>query len=60
MATISDLIGGLKAAQSELALALARGSAPTWEAYQRMVGQHQGVQDALDLIDQLLKEDDDE
>lgn len=60
MNTIGDLIGGLKVLQSEIALSLARGNAPTWEAYQRMVGQHQGLQDALDLIDQLLKEDEDE
>lgn len=60
MNTIGDLIGGLKVLQSEISLSLARGNAPTWEAYQRMVGQHQGLQDALDLIDQLLKEDEDE
>ena len=60
MNTVNDLIGGIKASQSEIALALATGSAQTWEAYQRMVGQYQGAQDALDLIDQLLKEDDDE
>jgi uncharacterized membrane protein (UPF0136 family) len=60
MATINDLIGRLKASQSDIALALARGSAPTWEAYQRMVGQNQGLQEALDHIDQLLKDDEDE
>lgn len=60
MNTIGDLIGGLKVLQSEISLSLARGNAPTWESYQRMVGQHQGLQDALDLIDQLLKEDEDE
>lgn len=58
MRTISDLIGGIKASQSEIALALAHGQAPTWEAYHRMVGQHQGLQDALDILNNLLKEDD--
>jgi hypothetical protein len=60
MNTVGDLIGGLKALQGELALSLARGNAPAWEAYQRMVGQYQGIQDALDLLDKLLKEDEDE
>lgn len=58
MATISDLIGEIKALQGEIALSLARGNAPTWEAYQRMVGQNDGLQQALDILDNLLKEDD--
>jgi hypothetical protein len=58
MKTISDLIGGIKASQGEIALALATGKAPTWEAYHRMVGQHQGLEDALEILNNLLREDD--
>jgi hypothetical protein len=60
MNTVGDLIGGLKVLQGEIALSLARGNAPAWETYHRMVGQYQGIQDALDLLDKLLKEDEDE
>lgn len=58
MKTLNDLISGIKASQSEIALALASGNAPTWEAYQRMVGEHQGLQDALDILNNLLRDDD--
>ena len=60
MKTVNDLIGGMKASQSEIALALATGSAQTWEAYQRMVGTYQGLQDALDILNNLLREDDED
>jgi|TARA_R110000822_G_scaffold3983_1_gene17147 hypothetical protein len=58
MATISDLIGGIKASQGEIALSLARGNASAWEAYHRMVGQHEGLQQALDILDNLMKDED--
>jgi hypothetical protein len=29
----------------------------TWEAYQRMVGEHQGMQTVLDIIDSMLDEE---
>lgn len=58
MKTLNDLISGIKASQSEIALSLANGNAPTWEAYQRMVGEYRGLQDALDILNNLLREDD--
>jgi len=58
MKTVSDLISGIKASQGEIALSLALGNAPTWEAYQRMVGQYQGLQETLDILNNLLREDD--
>ena len=58
MGAISDLIAGIKASQSQLALSLAQGNASTWEAYQRMVGQHQGLSEALDILNNILKEED--
>jgi len=58
MATISDLIGGIKASQGEIALSLARGNASSWEAYHRMIGQYEGLQQALDILDNLMKDED--
>ena len=31
--------------------------APDWEAYQRMVGEYQGLQSTLDMIDNMLEEE---
>lgn len=58
MGTVGDLIAGIKASQSQLALSLAQGNASTWEAYQRMVGQYQGLSEALDILNNILKEED--
>lgn len=60
MGTISDLIAGIKASQSDIALALAHGNASTWEAYQRMVGQYQGLEQSLEILNNILKEPDDD
>ena len=60
MRTIEDLIGAIKARQAEIAASLAGGTATTWESYQRLVGQNLGLQEALDILNNLLKEDEDE
>lgn len=60
MGTVSDLIAGIKASQSEIALSLAQGNASTWEAYQRMVGQYRGLEEALAILNNLLKEPDED
>ena len=60
MGTVSDLIAGIKASQSEIALSLAQGNAPTWESYQRMVGRYQGLTEALDILNNLLKDPDED
>ena len=60
MGTLSDLIAGIKASQSEIALSLAQGNASTWEAYQRMVGQYRGLEEALAILNNLLKEPDED
>lgn len=60
MKTIGDLIGGIKSRQAEIAASLAAGNATNWEAYHRMVGHHAGLQEALDILNSLLKEDEDE
>lgn len=57
MKTLEDLINGLKTRQAEIAASLAGGTATNWESYQRLVGHHQGLQEALDILNNLLKED---
>ena len=54
---IEQLIHRIKVRQSELQLALAEGTPMTWEAYQRMVGEHQGLQRTLDILDSMLEEE---
>lgn len=53
-----DLIGMIKAKRMEIALALADGHAINIESYHRLVGQYQGLGEALDILDNLLKERD--
>lgn len=54
---IEPLIHRIKIRQAELQVSLAGGLPATWEAYQRMVGEHQGLQAALDMIDAMLEEE---
>ena len=58
MKTIGDLIGGIKARQAEIAASLAAGQAANWESYTRMVGHNQGLQEALEILNDLMKEPD--
>ena len=53
---IEALIHQIKIRQSELQVSLAVGTPMTWEAYQRMVGEFQGLQQCLDMIDDMLEE----
>ncbi len=54
---IEQLIHRVKIRQAELQVALASGSPATWDGYQRMVGEYQGLQKALDIIDAMLDEE---
>lgn len=58
MRSIADLIGEIKERQAEISFSLAAGNAASWEAYQRMVGEHLGLQRALDILDNLLRDED--
>jgi hypothetical protein len=60
MGHIADLIAGIRASQGEISLSLARGNASTWEAYQQMVGRYQGLEQALEILNNILKEPDDD
>lgn len=57
---IGDLIGKIKERRLELALSLADGYALNIESYHRMVGQYQGLGEALDILDDILKEKDED
>lgn len=54
---IDALLHRVKLKQGEIMFALATGSAMTWEAYQRLVGEYQGLQDTLDMVNQMLEEE---
>lgn len=60
MATISDLIGMIKASQAQIASSLAQGNAPNWDAYQRLVGRNEGLEEALAILNNLMKEEDED
>lgn len=60
MSTVSDLIAAIKLAQQKIGDALLQGHIVNFETYQRLVGQHQGLQEALDILDNLLREEDTE
>ena len=58
MRYIEDFIGAIKARQAEIASSLTAGNAVNFEPYQRLVGQHAGLAEALEVLNNLLKEDD--
>ena len=57
MKTLGDLIGGIKSRQLEIAASLAAGNAVNWDAYVRMTGHHAGLQEALDILNSLMDEE---
>lgn len=57
MIGIKDVIGVIKARQSEIAFSLGAGNASTWETYQRVVGIYLGHQEVLDAINKMLNEE---
>jgi hypothetical protein len=57
MRYVSDLVGAIEVRKSAIAQSLVNGNAVTFEAYQRLVGQHQGLEEALVILNDLLKED---
>lgn len=54
---IEALIHVIKLRQTEIGMSLAQGNAVTWEAYQRMVGEAQGIQFVLDAVDRMLEQE---
>ena len=60
MRYVSDFIDAVKARQAEIDRSLSAGNAADFSAYQRLVGEHAGLESALDILNNLLKEDEDD
>ena len=58
MRYVSDFIGAIEAEQEKIAKSLVVGNASNFEAYQKLVGEHQGLGKALEILNNLLKEED--
>jgi len=54
---LEALIHRIKIRQADLHLALAHGVPASWDGYQRMVGEYQGLQLTLDMINAMLDEE---
>ena len=59
MRYVEDFIGAIKIRQAEIASSLTAGYAVDYESYCRLVGHHAGLEEALMILENLLKEDDD-
>jgi hypothetical protein len=57
---ISELIGRVKAEQQKIAESLTAGHAVNIESYQRLVGNHQGLQATLSILNDIMSEDDED
>jgi hypothetical protein len=60
MRYIEDFIGAIKIRQAEIAFSITAGNAVNFETYQRLVGVHAGLQEALEVLNNLLKEENNE
>ena len=60
MKLISDFISAVEARQAEIANGLAHGNASDYYAYQRLVGENLGLEASLEILNHLLKEDEDD
>lgn len=56
----SDFIAAVRQRQAEIAESLVRGECMTFEAYQRLVGTHAGLAEALSILNNLLEEPDED
>ena len=57
---ITELIGQIMTEQTKIAESLTAGHAINIESYQRLVGTHQGLQAALNLLNDIMSEDDED
>ena len=60
MRYVADFIGAVKARQALLQQSMSQGNLVDWAAYQRLVGEYQGLEQALSILNNLLKEDDED
>ena len=56
----SDFIGAVKARKEAVVEGLSTGNAADYASYQRLVGHIAGLDEALEILNNLLKEDDDD
>ena len=54
---IDALIHRVKLRQAQIQESLARGVPVSWDVYQRMVGEHNGLQEVLNMVDDMLDEE---
>ena len=57
MRYVSDFISAVKARQAEVSESVIAGNCMTYEAYQRLVGINAGLEEALEILNNLLKEE---
>lgn len=57
MLTFNNLITGIKQRQQEIAESLVNGNCVNFESYQRLVGQYQGLEESLNILNNLLEEE---
>ena len=60
MRYVADFIGAVKARQALLQQSMSQGNLVDWAAYQRLVGEYQGLEQALSILNNLLKEKDED
>jgi len=60
MNIISNLISAVKVEQDKIRESLVAGNVINFETYQRLVGQFQGLDKSLEILNDLLKEKDDD
>jgi len=60
MRYISDFIGAVKVRKEAVGQGLSTGNAADYASYQRLVGHIAGLEEALVILDNLLKEEDDD
>jgi len=57
---ISELISRIQAEQEKIAESLTAGHAVNIESYQRLVGNYQGLQASLNILNGIMSEDDED
>ncbi len=60
MRYLSDFIDAVEARKAEIAKSVIAGNCINYEAYQRLVGTNAGLEEALDILNNLLKEEEDD
>jgi hypothetical protein len=60
MRYVSDFIDAVKARRAVIVDSLAAGNCVNFEAYQRLVGQLQGLDESIAILNNLLKEEDED